>query len=521
MAPRIVERAAAESMPPGSRLAIALLLAASFVMALNQTSTGIALPHLMRDFAVAEGQAQWVDTVYRLAMAVALPCSAYLIDRFGTRGVFIGAVATFVAGSLICASALDLPMMLTGRALQAIGTAPTGPLAAVAVMAWAPPNRRGRVLADMTMVLSVGPVVGLVAAGAALQAMGWRGNYAAMAVLAAVSLAMALRSLPREVVQHRARLDLLSVALAAVGFTGAVAGLSLLARGESVDLRSAIGAAVGVLALGAFAARQANLLRAGRAPLLDLRPLRRRAFACAVVAMMLLGSCSGVQALLLPVLLQETVGSSPGQVGLLLLPGSAALALAASVSGRLHDRCGPRAPALVGGALTLGGLVALALVSSSATPATVAAAFTATSAGLGLAMTPLLAAALESVTAEQRAHGSAFTYTGQQVTSAAAVAVLLAVAGAQRSEAISAGASGPQAVAAGIGDAMAGAAAIAAAGIAFVVALRPRAASRAPGEPLGRGLPHIHRSWTRRRAPRPEPPSTRTSRRSCSTSTGS
>ncbi|WP_457208896.1 MFS transporter, partial [Nocardioides sp. P5_C9_2] len=77
------------------RTLIALLLGAAFVMILNETVMGVALPHIMDSFGVAASTAQWLTTVYLLTMAVVIPATGFVLDRFSTRLVFIGALTVF------------------------------------------------------------------------------------------------------------------------------------------------------------------------------------------------------------------------------------------------------------------------------------------------------------------------------------------------------------------------------------------------------------------------------------------
>ena len=124
---------------------IATLVATSFVMLLNETALSVALPVIMADFEVAAATAQWLLTAVMLTMAVMMPTTGWILDRFSTRTVYLSAAVFFLLGSVACALAPSFVVLLVGRVLQAVGTAMVLPLQMTVVMTIVPPARaRGR-----------------------------------------------------------------------------------------------------------------------------------------------------------------------------------------------------------------------------------------------------------------------------------------------------------------------------------------------------------------------------------------
>jgi len=147
-----------------NRLVITLLLVSGFVVILNETVMGVAVPHLMADLQISAGTAQWLTTAFLLTMAIVIPITGYLLQRFSTRSVFMLAMSSFSLGTLICALAPGFEVLVAGRVVQAMGTAIMLPLLMTTVMSLVPPASRGLVMGN------IGPTV----SGLILSALDWR-----------------------------------------------------------------------------------------------------------------------------------------------------------------------------------------------------------------------------------------------------------------------------------------------------------------------------------------------------------
>ena len=124
-------------------IVVGVIVVGSFIALLNQTVMSPALPALMRDFNITTGTVQWVTSVYMLVSGIMVPISGYLIDKFSTRKLFAGALATFMVGTLLCAVAPNFVLLLVGRILQSAGSGVLLPLVAVVPMLVYPPDKRG------------------------------------------------------------------------------------------------------------------------------------------------------------------------------------------------------------------------------------------------------------------------------------------------------------------------------------------------------------------------------------------
>ncbi len=425
---RTPETPAAAVSRPG--LIIGLLVTSAFVMILNETIMSVALPYLIVTLDVSATTVQWLTSGFLLTMAVVIPTTGFLLQRITPRQVFLTSMTLFSAGTLICALAPGFPVLLVGRVVQACGTAVMIPLLLTTVMMLVPAERRGVMMGNLTLVIAVAPAIGPMIGGLILAALDWRWMFWSVLPLAVIMLALGLALMRLSSETRSAPLDVVSVLISAVAFSGIVYGFSAIGAstqgGEGVP--PWIPMLLGVLALVAFVARQLRLQRADRA-LLDLRPFTHRPFVVAVVLSGLVFMCLlGAAAVLLPLYLQSVLGVSPRTTGLAVLPGGLVLGLLGRPVGRLYDRVGAR-PLLIPGSIAMAiSLWLFAALGSGASLSAVIAVQILLMAGLGLMMTPLFAEGLAVLPNTLYSHGSAIMATLQQVAGAAGIAGFVTVA---------------------------------------------------------------------------------------------
>ena len=426
--PELTKGAAVPAVPTNAPLAIGLLVASAFVMILNETIMSVALPVLVADLDVTIGTAQWLTSGFLLTMAVVIPITGFLLQRYSPRQVYLGSMLLFSTGTLVSALAPGFPMLMAGRIVQAAGTAVMIPLLMTSMIRLVPAERRGATMGTITVVIAVAPAVGPTLSGIILTTLGWRWMFWVVLPIALVALAAGARWLR---VQSEARpvpLDLRSVALSALGFGGLVFGLSLVgeaARGAAL-VTPWLPTLVGAAAMIVFVARQLRLQRDGRA-LLDLRPLAHRPFVVSV-ALIVLGMMSlfGVL-ILLPLYLQDVLRVDPFVTGLAVLPGGLVMGLLGPVIGRLYDRIGARRLIIPGAMVLAATLWAFTTLGSSSPLWEIIALHVVLVIGLSLMFTPLMTDALGQLPGDLDSHGSAIMATLQQVAGAAGTALFITV----------------------------------------------------------------------------------------------
>ena len=435
--------AAPDRLPRTHFTAIALMLASTFVVILNETTMSVALPPIMADLHVTAATGQWLTTVFMLTMAVTIPATGFLLQRFGTRVSYLLAMSLFSAGTLLAILAPVFGVLVVARVVQAFGTAIMMPLLMTTIMNLVPPRHRGKVMGNVSLVISAAPALGPTLSGAVLEPLGWRGVFGVVLPIAVAALvvgAVLIRDVSER--EHK-RLDALSLVLAAFGFGGLVYGLTSLgqAAGGHVPVSPAVPLAVGVVMLGLFAWRQLNLQRSDDA-VLDLRVFASRGFSTSLGAMAVAMLAMFGAFIVLPLVLQRALGLTPLATGLLVLPGGLAMGLLGPVVGNLFDRVGPRPLVVPGVVLVAVAFAGMATIRPTTDWWFVLAAHVLLSLGLALAFTPLFTTALGSLTPKLYSHGSAAVGTVQQLAGAAGTAMFVALLTA-RSVALASGGSRP------------------------------------------------------------------------------
>jgi DHA2 family lincomycin resistance protein-like MFS transporter len=416
----------ADRLPRETVRLLAVLLVGAFVVILNETAMNVALSRIMTDLSVTERSAQWLTTGFMLTMAVVIPTSGWLLQRLSIRQVFGLAMSLFSAGTLIAALSFVFPLLLAGRIVQACGTAVMMPLMMTTVMEVVPAHIRGRIMGTVTLVIACAPAIGPTLSGLILQFFAWRFVFVMVLPIALVILALGLRSIPRTQAESDARLDVLSLPLAAMGFGGLVYGLSLVGNTEAPAWALPVVLSAGALALVGFCLRQVVLQRSDDA-LLDLRTFRVPEFSLAVVVMALVMLVLFGSIIATPLVLQQVLHIPPLEVGLLLLPGGLLMGLLGPVVGRLFDRIGPRWLAVPGSAAVAVSFVIYSTISPQTQWWHLLLANLVMSAGLAFMMTPLFTVALGSLPHHLISYGSAVVGTVQQVAGAAGTALFVTI----------------------------------------------------------------------------------------------
>ncbi|WP_194411202.1 DHA2 family efflux MFS transporter permease subunit [Microbacterium cremeum] len=455
-----VSPAAAPALRPEESRVIWLLLAAAFVAILNETTMGVAIPHLIDDLGITALAAQWLTTAFMLTMAVVIPITGFLLRRFTTRTMFVAAMGLFSAGTLIAFLAPGFPVLLVARVVQASGTAIMMPLLMTTLMTVVPPAIRGRMMGRVSIVISLAPAIGPTLAGAILNTFEWRWIFGIVLPIALVALVVGARWIHNLGETTHAPIDVLSVILSAFGFGGIVFGLSQLGAGGHGGGAAAAAAtatstttliialSVGVVALGLFGWRQVLLQRKDDA-LLDLRVFRSGNFSLSIAQMAVMSMAFFGAITVVPLYVQNVLEVDPLGTGLIVLPGALAMGLLGPVIGRIYDRWGTTV-LLVPGAVITSAMLWFYTTFTSGTPVLViAVAQTVLSVGLAMSFTPLFTASLASLQPRFYSYGSAVVGTVQQVAGAAGIALMFGVMAAATASAAESGADDLAAQAAG------------------------------------------------------------------------
>ena len=433
-----------------NKLVINILLVSTFVVMLNETAMTVAIPRLMQALGVSASAAQWLTTAFLLTMAVVIPVTGFLLQRMNTRPVFMLAMALFSTGTLVAALAPGLEILVIGRVVQAAGTAIMMPLLMTTVMTLVPHHERGKMMGNISIVMSVAPAIGPVLAGFILNYFEWRMLFAVMLPIGLASMALGWRMMVNVTTPRYAPLDVLSVIMSAIAFGGIVYGLTGFGVEAGEQLVSPfIPLLIGLVTMVLFVWRQLSLQKQDAA-LLDLRTLKSANFTISMSMISVLFLAMFGTIILLPIYLVQVLGFDTLGTGLLLMPGALLMGLLGPFVGRLFDRVGPKPlirPAMV---VVTAVLWAMTMLWVDTPWYFILAGHLVMSLGFAFLFGPLFTTSLSSVKPQLYSHGSALLGSIQQVGGAAGVALFVALMSAQSAALAAGGTPDVEALAGGI-----------------------------------------------------------------------
>lgn len=354
--------AAAPPLDPATHRILPWLVAvALFMQMLDGTILNTALPSMARDLGESPLRMQSVVVAYLLTVALLIPASGWLADRFGTRRTFIAAISLFSLGSLLCALSPSLPLLVAARVVQGIGGAllPVGRLAILRVF---PGPELLRVLTLITIPGLIGPLIGPTLGGWLVEVASWHWIFLVNLPVGLVGIIAAQRYMP-ELRAPVAGFEWRGFTLFTLGLV--LVSLALQGLGEGA-LSGAASLLMLVAGLAAIAGYWLHAVRAP-APLFPPSLFRIRTFAVGITGNLFTRLGSGAMPFLMPLFLQVALGYSPATAGMSMIPTVLGAMVSKSFAVRLIKRLGYRRT-LLGNTLLLGAVMASFALVSTTTP---------------------------------------------------------------------------------------------------------------------------------------------------------
>lgn len=402
---------------------IAILFFGAFIAFLNNTLLNIAIPTIMEEFSVEISTAQWLTTGFMLVNGILIPASAFFVQRFTNRALFISAMAFFTAGTALAMVAPTFLLLVAGRMLQATGSALMMPLLMNIMLVTFPIEKRGSAMGVFGLVMITAPAIGPTLSGWVIEHYSWRTLFGIVLPFAIFILLVAIFKLKNVMETKHVQLDIFSLMLSSIGFGGILYGFS--AAGENGWTHwSVYGTiAVGSIALTIFIIRQLRMTE----PLLDLRIYRYPMFALSSVISVVISVSMFSAMILTPLYVQNIRGISPFESGILMLPGAIVMGIMSPITGKLFDKYGPKALALTGLTITVFTTFLLSRLGFDDGYYYIMAVYTARMFGMSMVMMPIMTNGLNQLPMESNPHGTAINNTLQQVSGAIGSAILLTI----------------------------------------------------------------------------------------------
>ncbi|TQS75287.1 DHA2 family efflux MFS transporter permease subunit [Ornithinibacillus gellani] len=402
---------------------IAILFFGAFVALLNNTLLNVALPAIMDEFDVKPSSVQWITTGYMLVNGILIPASAFLIQKFTNRSLFLIAMSLFTLGTTVALFAPSFWILVLARMIQASGSAVMMPLLMNVMLTAFPVERRGSAMGYFGLVMFTAPAIGPTLSGWIVETYSWRVLFAIVIPFGLITIIYAIFKLKNITPNRNVSLDLFSLVLSSLAFGGLLYGFSS-AGDLGWDSPFVYGTiAVGAIALVIFILRQNSMIE----PMLDFRIYKHPMFALSSAISIVISMAMFSGMILTPLYVQTVRGISPFHSGILMLPGAIVMGLMSPVTGRLFDKYGARIMAIIGLSITILTTFYLSKLGLESGYYYIMMLYTVRMIGMSLVMMPVMTNGLNQLPMESNPHGTAMNSTLQQISGAIGSALLLTV----------------------------------------------------------------------------------------------
>ena len=336
---------------------------AFFMQSLDGTILNTALPSMAGSLSEDPLRMQSVIIAYMLTIALLIPASGWISDRFGIKRIFFSAILLFSFGSLLCAASNSLGMLVAARVVQGLGGALMMPVGRLIVLRAYPRTELVRILSFITMPALLGPLLGPTVGGWLVEYLSWHWIFLINIPVGILGCFAVRKFIPDLQGGGRTRFDLVGFGLFGASMVLITIALEGLGELHLPHLR------VVMLLFGGMACLAAYWLRAGHveAPLFSASLFRTRSFAVGIMGNLFARLGSGALPFLVPLMLQVALGYSPSHAGMSMIPLALAAMFAKPLATRAIERLGYRI-VLTGNTLLLGILLASMALVSADTP---------------------------------------------------------------------------------------------------------------------------------------------------------
>jgi len=420
--------ASAATLERTDRLILVIVCLAQFMVVLDISIVNVALPSIQRDLGFSAANLQWVVTAYSLTFGGLLLLGGRLADIFGRRRIFLIGLILFTGASLLGGFAGNQATLIAARALQGVGAAVLSPATlTILTVTFTEQRARAKALGVWSAVAAGGGAAGALFGGFLTQYLSWRWILFVNVPIGVVLFVFARVYLTESRAGGaRQRLDVAGSVTVTAGLMMLVYTIVHTDQVTWTSRSTLLTGAIAVVLLAAFVLIEATV---ATSPLVPLRLFRSRALTGANLVMFCFGCAMFAMWFFLSLYLQQVLGYDPVVTGLTFLPQTAAIAVGATIAGRLAPRLGPRNVLMAGALCSAGGLYWLSFIRAGDTYWTgacgggILATF-----GMGLAFTPIALSATGGVAPREAGLASGLVNSSRQIGASLGLAVLSTVA---------------------------------------------------------------------------------------------
>jgi EmrB/QacA subfamily drug resistance transporter len=404
-------------------LVAAVFVSGLFMDLLDTTIVNVALPTLGEEFNAQNTTLEWVVTGYLLSLAVWIPASGWLGDRFGTKRIFLLALFLFTVGSALCGEAWSIESLIVFRVLQGVGGGMLTPVGTAMVFRAFPVNERAAASSVIAIPVAVAPAIGPILGGILVDQASWRWIFRVNIPIGILAFLFALVVLKEHTEPDIGRFDLPGFLLAGTGLPLVLYALSQAPEHGWTSTLVLITGLGGILLLALLVLVELRVAE----PMLALRLFQDRMFRSAnTVYFMVSAGLIGV-IFLLPLFLQQLRGLSATQSGLTTFPQAIGLIAIARFASQAYPKIGPRRMMMAGMAGTAVSTALFLFVGLETSLWWIRGIMFMRGIFFGIALIPLQAATFSTITSQDSGRASSLFNTNRQVASSFGVAILATV----------------------------------------------------------------------------------------------
>lgn len=392
---------------------------------LDITIVNVALPTFQTKLDVANySTVAWTVTAYTLALAAVIPLSGWASDRFGTKRLYMLALLLFTIGSVLCATASSIEMLITYRVLQGLGGGMLMPVGMTIMTRAAGPERMGRLMAVMGIPMLLGPIFGPILGGWLIDVASWHMIFLVNVPVGIIALIYAQLALPNDKPEPTETFDLLGMLLMSPGLALFLYGVSSIPDAGTffaTKVLATMGAGLALMLVFIIYSFKP------KHPLLDLRLFKNYDLSISTATMFLFGGAFFGGLLLVPTYFQQVRGEDALMAGWLVAPQGFGAMITMPLAGALADRI-PVGKIVPAGLLVIvAAMFGLTQITADTSYTLLIAILFVLGLGMGATMMPLMTSALRTLRGPQIARGSTLVNIIQQVASSIGVAVIAVV----------------------------------------------------------------------------------------------
>ncbi len=395
-----------------------------FMIILDSTIVNIAFPTLRLEFGASLSDAQWVISIYVLALGVTTPVAGYLADRFDIKRIYLLGLALFTFGSFLCGLAPTLGLLIAARALQGLGGGIAQPLGPAQLYRAFPPREQGRAFGIFGIALVVAPALGPLLGGWLVDLGLWRAIFFVNVPIGILGVFLGSRFLLDHRVGRRPVFDPLGLITAVIGFGAVLYSASIAENFGWTGFFTLLALVAGMVVLVVHALIE---LKVAREPLMTLKLFTNPVFLNAsLVGYIATLALFGAE-FMMPIYLQSFRGQTALDTGIILLGVAATSAIATPLAGRLYDKIGPRLIMVVGFAILGVNTWQLAQLQGTTPISYIVFLLALRGLAIGLTLQTSYVTALSSVHLDQLPRGSSLLNSTRFVVQAVSVAALATI----------------------------------------------------------------------------------------------